>query len=120
GLPDGPHGEGAGGTARAARARDGVDPPGPGRAGDHLADHPRSVSRCPDAPAAGHRARLPCYILAAPMSYIIPMPPPAAAAAAAARSCGFSGLSAMSASVVSRRAAIDAAFCRAERVTFAG
>ena len=41
------------------------------------------------------------------------MPPPAGAAA-------FSGLSAMTASVVRNSAAIDAAFCSAERVTLAG
>ena len=48
------------------------------------------------------------------------MPPPAAMAAAAAPPSDFSGLSAMSASVVSSRPAIDAAFCSAERVTLAG
>ena len=41
------------------------------------------------------------------------MPPPGIAGAAA------SGLSAMTHSVVRKRAAIDAAFCNAERVTFA-
>ena len=41
-------------------------------------------------------------------------PPPGIAGA------DFSGLSAMTASVVRNRAAIDAAFCRADRVTFAG
>ena len=49
------------------------------------------------------------------------MPPPAAAAAAAAAAgLGFSGLSATMASVVSSRPAMEAAFCRAERVTLAG
>ena len=42
------------------------------------------------------------------------IPPPAGIAGA------FSGFSAMIASVVRNRAAIDAAFCSAERVTFAG
>ena len=42
-----------------------------------------------------------------------PMSPPGMAGA-------FSGLSATTASVVRNSAAIDAAFCRAERVTFAG
>jgi hypothetical protein len=43
------------------------------------------------------------------------MPPPGAPAGWA-----FSGLSAMTASVVRNSAAIDAAFCSAERVTLAG
>jgi hypothetical protein len=43
-------------------------------------------------------------------------PPPGAPAGA----FSFSGLSATTASVVRNRAAIDAAFCSAERVTFAG
>ena len=42
------------------------------------------------------------------------MPPPPAGAAA------FSGLSATTASVVRNSAAMDAAFCSADRVTFAG
>jgi len=42
------------------------------------------------------------------------------AAAAAAASPAFSGLSATKASVVKRSAAMEAAFCRAERVTLAG
>jgi hypothetical protein len=42
-------------------------------------------------------------------------PPPGAAGA-----LSFSGLSATTASVVRNRAAIDAAFCSAERVTLAG
>src|SRR5690606_15376444 len=45
-----------------------------------------------------------------------PMPPSPPAGAGA----GFSGLSAMTASVVRNRAAIEAAFCSAERVTLAG
>ena len=44
------------------------------------------------------------------------MSPPAPAGIAGV----FSGLSAITASVVKKSAAIDAAFCYAERVTFAG
>src|SRR5450759_3032491 len=49
------------------------------------------------------------------MSPMPPPPPPPGIAGAA-----FSGLSAMTASVVRNSAAIDAAFCSAERVTLAG
>src|SRR5207245_792615 len=59
----------------------------------------------------------------APDGYIIPMPPmpPMPPIPPAPAATGFSsGLSATRASVVSSRPAMDAAFCRAERVTFAG
>ncbi len=46
------------------------------------------------------------------------MPPMSGAPPGAAEA--FSGLSAMTASVVRNRAAIEAAFCSAERVTLAG
>ena len=63
------------------------------------------------------RRRTAAYIIPMPpMPPIPPMPPPGIAGMADF----FSGLSATSASVVSTRPAIDAAFCSAARVTLAG
>ena len=53
-------------------------------------------------------------------SHIPPMPPPIPPAAAALRRLFFSGMSQMSASVVSSNEAIDEEFCSAERTTLVG
>ncbi len=95
-----------------------TDAHGPGPAGPHAGtiDEPRT-------PKGGPSGEEPPYDYARqaltpgdqkPMSP--PMPPVGSAAPAPA----FSGLSAMTASVVRKSAAMEAAFCSAERVTFAG
>src|SRR5581483_11769616 len=86
-----------------------------GRLGErclHRSEPTRANGRARTGPAA-RASDCGCYI-------IPPMPPmPPIAAAAAAALC-FSGLSATTDSVVRSSAAIDAAFCSAERVTLAG
>ena len=90
------------------------------QARDSSTRHRRVAVRQPRraAPLSGNRPPRVCRVAGFRGEPQKPMPPissPPGAIGAA-----FSGLSAMTASVVRNSAAIDAAFCSAERVTFAG
>ena len=64
--------------------------------------------------------KISCHNLFYKKDYIMPGMPPIPAGIAGAAGAFASGLSATNVSVVNTKAAIDAAFCNADRVTFAG